>query len=88
MYEFFSEYTIQNNYQHSIRYIKSIIGSLKFCLLVHADVVWKLTNYLIMCSRWKSTWNLEKWNETTSQTGIQLTLYILYNVDFGLKKYF
>ena len=25
-----------------------------------------------MCSRWESTWNPEKWNETTSQTGTSL----------------
>ena len=40
-------------------------------------------NYVIMCSRWKSAWNTEKWNETTSQTGIQFTFYILHYI-YGL----
>ena len=29
---------------------------------------------LMMYSRWESAWNPEKWNETTSQTGILFTL--------------
>ena len=46
----------------------------KFVLVPMLYVNLLLNFKLMMYSRWESAWNPEKWNETTSQTGIQFTL--------------